>query len=491
MGGRRLSLLPASVRARSTLIIGSACLIFLIIIGAGIDFLVTDRIEAYVFRDAQRTATNWIASMEPGHIPKPAPEGRIDLLQLVDSHGRVVTASAAAMNRPPLSPLRPPVDNRIQEGTRCRAGEGCVMYTAVRLAPFEVRGIWHGDSHFVYSGTAQPRILAGHRLELVTTAGVLLAAGLIAWGNWWVGGRSLRPVAAIRATMADITVSDLSLRVPEPPGRTEYALLARTANQTLARLEEAVKQQRRFASTTSHELRTPIAGLRARLEESVLYPDDVDPRQTIRDALSLTQRLETIVEDLLVLARLRSGSPAEHEPLDLLTLVREAIATLPVGGVPIDVHGERDITVLGNPVQLIRVLDNLLANGRRHARDGVDVTVERAGDQAVVIVDDDGDGIAPKDRERVFERFVRLEDGRRREPGGSGLGLAISRDIAQAHNGTLRVEDSPRGGRFVLRLPLIDLTESSPPVHGDVPGVMELGAVPQPPSGPQTPARRA
>ncbi|MFC7648135.1 histidine kinase dimerization/phospho-acceptor domain-containing protein [Streptosporangium lutulentum] len=126
--------------------------------------------------------------------------------------------------------------------------------------------------------------------------------------------------------MAEITVSDLSLRVPQPPGRSEYALLARTANQTLARLEEAVKQQRRFASTTSHELRTPLTGLRARLEEAVLYPHDVDPRETVREALAITDRLETIVDDLLVLARLRAGGPVAHEPIDLGILVKEEAA---------------------------------------------------------------------------------------------------------------------------------------------------------------------
>ncbi|MFC7648136.1 ATP-binding protein [Streptosporangium lutulentum] len=131
---------------------------------------------------------------------------------------------------------------------------------------------------------------------------------------------------------------------------------------------------------------------------------------------------------------------------------------------PVHVRIGRDVNVQGNRIQLIRVVDNLLANARRHAETRVEATAERVGDHAVVTVTDDGDGIAPQDRERVFERFVRLDDGRRREPGGSGLGLAISRDIAHAHNGTLLIEDSPRGARFVLRLPLMDGTGSSP-VH--------------------------
>jgi signal transduction histidine kinase len=431
-------------------------LVFLTIIGASLDFLVLDRAQAQVFQEAQRVATNWLGSFRPGSTPpKPTPTTRINLLQLIDSHGRVVSASAAATGRPALSMMRPPVDNRIQDDTVCTAQDKCVMLSAIRLSPLETRELWQGAPHFVYAGMAQPPILATHRLEFLTGAGILLITALMAGGNWWVGGRSLRPVAAIRATMAEITVSDLSLRVPQPPGRSEYALLAHTANQTLDRLEEAVKQQRRFASTTSHELRTPLTGLRARLEEAVLYPHDVDPHETIQEALSITHRLETIIDDLLVLARLRAGDATAHEPIDLGELVAEE-ATTQMDGVQVHVHVGREVNVRGNRIQLIRVLDNLLANARRHAHTGVEVTAERAGGQAVVTVTDDGDGIAPQDRERVFERFVRLDDGRRREPGGSGLGLAISRDIAHAHDGTLLIEDSPRGARFVLRLPLMD-----------------------------------
>ncbi|MBF8193847.1 PAS domain-containing protein [Nonomuraea sp. K274] len=214
------------------------------------------------------------------------------------------------------------------------------------------------------------------------------------------------------------------------------------------------EEQRRFASTTSHELRTPLAGLRALLDEAVLYPADVDPHETIRQALTVTDRLETIVDDLLVLARLRAGDPAAYEPIDLGALVTEEAAAL-MGGVPVHVDADCDVNVLGNRIQLIRLIDNLLVNARRHAGTRVEVTVRRAEGSAVITVQDDGAGIAPQDRESVFEPFVRLDDGRRREPGGSGLGLAISRDIARAHHGTLRVEDSPQGAKFVLWLPLI------------------------------------
>ncbi|GII56907.1 hypothetical protein Pth03_52960 [Planotetraspora thailandica] len=440
---------------RTTLCLGGLALLFLAAVGASIDFLVLDRVQAQVFRETQRVAANWLGSLEPGKVPPPVAKSGVYLIQLVDSRGRVVTASTAAAGRPALSGLRPPLDDRMQDRKECPARGSCLMLAAIRVGPLETREIWHGEPHFVYAGRPEPPILATHRLEVVTAAGVVLAAALFAWANWSVAGRSLSRVEAIRATMAEITGSDLSLRVQEPPGHSEYTLLARTANRTLARLEEAVNQQRRFASTTSHELRTPLTGLRTRLEEAMLYPEDVDPRETIRDALSVTHRLETIVDDLLVLARLRDGDPAAHELIDIGALVREEGAALG-GAVPVHVLACRDVYVLGNRIQLIRVVDNLLANARRHARRSVEITAARTADLAVVTVSDDGDGVAPEDRERVFERFVRLDEGRHKEPGGTGLGLAISRDIALAHNGTLEIEDSPRGARFVLRLPLTE-----------------------------------
>jgi signal transduction histidine kinase len=307
------------------------------------------------------------------------------------------------------------------------------------------------DSSVVYAGLPEPTILTARGLDTGIVAGAVLMVALVAWVTWAMVGRTLRPIEVIRARMSEITASDLSLRVPVPGGHDEIALLACTANQTLTRLETAVKQQRRFASDASHELRTPIAGLRVRLEEALMHPGDVDPREAIQAALATTGRLEAIVTDLLLLARPRAGDPVPFEPVDLGALVREMVASR-VNGVPVSVRVSGDVRVRGSRIQLIRVVENLLSNAQRHAESRVEVTVDTAGGEVVLTVTDDGAGIAPRDRERVFGRFTRLDDGRRRDPGGSGLGLAISREIAEVHQGTLRVEDSPKGARFVLRL---------------------------------------
>lgn len=205
---------------------------------------------------------------------------------------------------------------------------------------------------------------------------MLSVVGLVTWLTWRMVGRTLRPVETIRSRMSEITGSDLTLRVPLPPGRDEITLLAHTANQTLTRLEEAVRQEHRFASDASHELRNPIAGLRLRLEEAIEDPE-VDPRETIRAALSTTDRLEAIVGDLLVLARLRAAGPAPAQPVELCSLVTELVAGR-VGGVPVRVRAPGEVRVRGLRIQLIRIVDNLLSNAQRHADKGVEVSVSRS-----------------------------------------------------------------------------------------------------------------
>jgi signal transduction histidine kinase len=434
---------PRSIRARYTTIVTMLFLIVLAAVGASSDQAIRYKIQNRVFDDTQRIASQWSAAARDRGVPHLIPVStRVDLIQLVDAHGSVVGSSRKALGRPPLSTVRPPANDRVR-----RLTAGHLVLTAIRTSPAP-------DAPVLYAGLPEPSILREHHLEYLTDAGTLFFAGLVFWLTWYTVGRTLRPVAAIRRRMSAITASDLSLRVPVPPGEDEIALLARTANQTLARLEDAVRQQRQFASTASHELRTPITGLRVQLEEALLYPHDIDPHQIIRGALSTTGRLEAIIEDLLLAARLRAADPAPHEPIDLGALVTREAALF--HATPVRVHAAPGVGVCGSRIQLIRVLGNLLGNAQRHADTSVEVFVESSGGQAIVAVVDDGTGIAPADRGRVFERFTRLDDGRRRDPGGSGLGLAVSRDIARAHHGTLRVEDSPRGARFVLRLPLLD-----------------------------------
>ncbi|MFF3499254.1 ATP-binding protein [Streptomyces sp. NPDC003247] len=286
-------------------------------------------------------------------------------------------------------------------------------------------------------GAALTVMLIGFPLLLAVVAGV----------TWRVTRRALRPVEGIRREMAAITASaDLARRVPEPDTHDEIARLARATNETLAALETAVERQRRFVADASHELRSPIASLRTQLEVGAAHPELLDVPGAVED----TVRLQNLAADLLLLARLDAGERPADTRVDLAVPAREQAA----GRARVTVDAE-SVDVTGSRGQLGRVLANLLDNAERHARSAVTVAVRREGRWAVVEVADDGDGVPEADRERVFERFVRLDAARSRDDGGTGLGLAIARDVVVRHGGTLTVRQASAGGAlFELRLPV-------------------------------------
>ncbi|MET7279845.1 HAMP domain-containing sensor histidine kinase [Kribbella sp. NPDC005582] len=292
--------------------------------------------------------------------------------------------------------------------------------------------------------TARDAVQSVSRTMLI---GLPLLLAVVALVTWMVTRRALAPVEAIRAELAGITAArDLRRRVPVPDSRDEVARLARTTNDTLTALEASVAQQRGFVADASHELRSPIASLRTQLEVAAAHPELLELDELIAD----TVRLQHLAADLLLLARLDAGDHPDPERIEVSDLVRDAIegrtARLDLTGEPV---------VLGNKTRLARVLANLLDNAERHADHEIRVVVRAIDGQAVIQVQDDGPGVPEADRERIFERFVRLDDARSRDEGGAGLGLAIARDLAQAHNGTLTVTTSPAGGAsFDLRLPL-------------------------------------
>jgi signal transduction histidine kinase len=305
----------------------------------------------------------------------------------------------------------------------------------------------------IYAGKEKPWVLREYHLGLMLGSGVLLLVTLTALSTWHMVGRTLRPINMIRAQLAEISAADLSRRVPQPYGTGEIAELVRTVNETIERLERSVEQQRRFSSDASHELRTPIAALRAELESALMYPEDSDLVAALTAALRNTDRLEAVITDLLLLARLGTGGGEGAERIDLAEMVATELELRPPS-VLVGTDLYSGAVVNGVRIQLLRVLDNLLDNAERYGEGAIDVVVGKHEGWAVLMVTDRGKGIPESDRERVFERFTRLDRDRSRDTGGTGLGLAIARDITTAHGGTLRVEDSPHGARFVLRLPL-------------------------------------
>ncbi|MFF2233689.1 sensor histidine kinase [Streptomyces anulatus] len=291
--------------------------------------------------------------------------------------------------------------------------------------------------------TVRGAMLTGLPLLLVVVAGV----------TWLVTRRALRPVEGIRREMAAITASeDLARRVPEPGSRDEIAALARTTNETLTVLEASVERQRRFVADASHELRSPIASLRTQLEVAEAHPELLDLPGAVAD----TVRLQVLAADLLLLARLDAGEKPGSATVELGALVREEVSQRTGDRIAVSVEVPRGgaFEVNGSRGQLSRVIGNLLDNAQRHAEGSVAVSVAADGRGVRVEVRDDGAGVPEDERERIFERFVRLDDARSRDDGGAGLGLAIARDVASRHGGTLTVDRAAEGGAaFRLWLP--------------------------------------
>ncbi len=299
------------------------------------------------------------------------------------------------------------------------------------------------------------RLISTVRTQSVVV--VPLLALLVAALVHLLTGRALRPVEAIRSEVETITASDLSSRVPEGTGDDEIARLARTMNAMLGRVESSQVAQRRFASDAAHELRSPLASMRAQLDVDLAHPDRADWPATAQSVHGEVERMQLLVDDLLTLARSDAAQPAVTTAalvdLDDLVMVAGGHVVVP-DHIRLDLSGVSAATTRGDSGQLQRVVTNVLANAMRHARSTVTVSVAELDGRAQVVVDDDGDGIAPEDRRRIFERFVRLDEARSRDAGGSGLGLALAREVAAGHGGTLVAEASDSGGaRFVLDLP--------------------------------------
>ncbi len=308
---------------------------------------------------------------------------------------------------------------------------------------------------------------------------LIVGAGFM---TWMITGRALAPVGVMTRRVRELSATTLDARVPVPPTDDEIAELAATMNEMLDRLQAASVTQRQFVSDASHELRSPVASIRAQLETALRYPDDVDWPSVARIVLAEDARLEHLVGNLLAMARLEEGRLGPRGDLDVGDLVMAQ--TQRMTGVQLDLSGVSAGRVWGNADELTSVIRNLLDNAARYAATTVSVSVQEKGPWVVIAVEDDGPGIPVEDRTRVFERFARLEEGRARDQGGTGLGLALSQRVTQAHGGQIHVEQAASGGaRFVVSLPAAgwighddDDEDRAIDAAADEPVALELGA---------------
>ncbi|WP_327636384.1 HAMP domain-containing histidine kinase [Kribbella sp. NBC_00482] len=367
-----------------------------------------------------------------------------------ENDSRFVTVRALPLNAPCTS-RQPPAYCDVARGMAGRR-----LWTSREIVPLEriKEGSAPGRSVvvsvFVLPFEAEE---AAAEVDRVLARTLPLAVLLIMIGAYFGTRLALRPVERMRAQAAATSQRNLHERLPVPSTGDVVARLATTLNDTLARLEAAAEQQRGFVADAAHELRSPIASLRTTLEVAREHPDRADWRQVNDAAVREIHRLQQLADDLLLMARLDADRSTSRTPVDLAELVRRQLARRLGEGPDLGFESAESAIVDGDARQLDRLVRNLIDNAMRHARTTVTVRIEEQPGYVVLQVDDDGAGIKTADRERVFERFTRLDEARSRDAGGAGLGLAIAREIAHGHDSTLTAAEAPAGGaRFTLTL---------------------------------------
>lgn len=429
-----------SVRARVTL--GAVSVVALAFLVAGV-FSVSF-IKQSMIREAQAVAEAQAESLaimvEVGRV-----EAELDadissgsVLQVVQVDGPVLAASPEVKHLQPFMQSLP--SGKRTEAVNLRvddANGGSMDYRLVALEVFSPEG-----PVIVAAGvplTNSEKTLKIFVQTLILGSGAMLV--VVAAATWWVTGRALQPVEEIREEVARFSQEDLKARVRVPEQQDEVHRLANTMNLMLDRLEDATMQQRRFIADAAHEIRSPLASLRAQLEVAVEHPQGLDAQSLATDALEDVDRLHRLATDLLSLARLDAGETPPPTSIDMVEELASLLSERAGDRVEITMpQPTRAMWVQAPSDAVRRILTNLIDNAVRHADTSVDITITASEEQGVTVtVTDDGPGIPPADRELIFERFARLDDARSRHTGGTGLGLAIAKELAQAAQGSLQM----------------------------------------------------
>lgn len=404
------------------------------------------RLDATATRQALALATSIAGAQRPTMLANLVPG---TAAQVVTANGRVAISSANLRGEPRLFTFSPGSPGAIRTVATTPLGDNGPYRVAAVSTPGAT-----GTRYLVYVGQPISEVsVSVTQLEAALAVGVPALLAVLAAITWWLVGRSLRPVDVLRRQAADITVTDLNRRVEIPPTKDELARLAVTLNDLLARLEGSFDQQRQFVADAAHELRSPVAAILSQLEVDHRYAEDGAGRRTeatIREVWRMSQS----VDDLLALARIDAAPRLSTAPVDLDDLVfTEVKALRSHTHLVVDASGVTAARVRGDAGLLVRAVRNLLDNAAHHARQRISVRLVRSGEEALLTVADDGPGIEEQHRDKIFERFTRLSNGRSRDLGGVGLGLSIVHEVVAAHDGRVSVDDNAPGARFTVRLP--------------------------------------
>jgi signal transduction histidine kinase len=393
-----------------------------------------------------RTIVDALHSGSPDNLDSAllATTQRVVAIQLIAPDGRVVKRAGSA----PATPLIPikEFDFNLRRGMP----DDAVADDDMRVSGQKVNAT--SGQYTVLVGGGSEAVEATVRTVALLVAGTApIITGVAAAASYQLVRRSLQSVDAIRSRVAEISTSDLAERVPVPTSRDEISALAVTMNEMLARLEAGHQAQQRFLSDASHELRSPLSTIISGLEVAEAHPELLDAELAVDTLLPEAHRMRVLIEDLLLLARADEQSLVmrkEEVALDELAEVEAARVRREAG---CTVHADICPTRLtGDLAGMSRMIRNLVDNAVRHANSLIVIEVSSRDGTAILSVSDDGPGIAPAERTRVFERFVRLDSDRSRSGGGTGLGLAIVAEVVAAHGGTVTIDDRPGGGTKVI-----------------------------------------
>ncbi|HEY3436298.1 MAG TPA: HAMP domain-containing sensor histidine kinase [Actinotalea sp.] len=399
-----------------------------------LDRIVLDRSATVASLAADNRVPSALPVSEPGEIS-----------QLLDASGQVIASSPNASRTLPVLPATALAELRTRAGDGTFVGGSDVSaydhQVRVAVRPTTYRGEQVTAVSTMPLAEVQGLVRA---LNISLVVVVPLLTALLAAAIWVVLGRALKPVEQLRRAAAQVARTGGPGSLPVPRAADELGALARTLNDMLDRLEAGAARQRTFVADAAHELRSPLASVRAAVDVALAHPDAYTPAELAADLTPEVLRMQGLIDDLLLLARVGSA-PTTRTSLDLAGIARAA-ADASVGPraarpeVQVHVTGSGGAT--GDAVAVERAVRNLVDNAVRHATSRVGITVT----DGAVRVEDDGHGVPEEDRERVFERFVRLEEARGREAGGSGLGLAIAREIAREDGGDVVLAGSGLGG---------------------------------------------
>ncbi|MCY7396553.1 MAG: HAMP domain-containing protein [Nocardioides sp.] len=400
---------------------------------------------------ARATSAEVAGLVRAGRLPTTLPVTGGEIVQVLDAQGRVLSGST---NADRLTAILLPAE-------MARATAAPVTISGARLGVTSelrtsVQPVSDAAGATVSVVVAQPVEELGRNRDFLGTLLLLsypLLLAVLGLISWRMIGAALRPVERLRSTAERISGSPADERLPLPAATDEVHALATTLNSMLDRVAAARERERDLVADVAHELRSPLASMRLQIDVARRLGEG---GEVVEDLDSEVARMSALVDDLLVLARLDHGQPVPSGPLDVAPVLEAAAQAWSGASPAVTLEPPGRLAARGQADELARIVANLVTNASRHARSRVRLSGRVEHGRVLVRVDDDGPGVAETERERVFDRFVRLDEARDRDSGGSGLGLAIARELARGRDGDVRLSTSDLGGlRAEVDLPAV------------------------------------